>query len=378
MPDDKVPTRVARAINHRRLYALAGVVLVVVLVGVVWRTAATPHYYSTTTSLDVVAFPDPNHAWVGGDVWTNGGTLIAGGTIHTTKSGGVGWHRQEFATDWSDPSAIAFANARCGWVVGSTQPSGDAPPSQDSVLLATTDGGVTWKQQACRTKYLLNGVACVSVSRAWVVAARINPHGGAIFVTDDGGASWRRQYTTKAGDLWSVAFADALHGWAVGDGVILATTNGGASWRQQGPVKGCSLRSVASGDARCAWAVGSTASDRDVILATADGGARWRVQYTGSGPDSQGAIGYTGVAFADALHGWVVGLDGIILATTDGGSTWKPQHSGTSLDLNGVAFADARHGIAVGDYIEGNDPLAGKLDGSVILHTTDGGATWTH
>ena len=121
--------------------------------------------------------------------------------------------------------------------------------------------------------------------------------------------------------------------------------------------------------------MGSDASNRDVIVATTDGGASWRVQYSGSGMNSKGQIGYSDVAFADARHGWVVGLDGTILATTDGGRTWKPQRSGTKLDLNGVAFADAKHGMVVGDDIEGDDPLAGKLDGSTILRTTDGGAT---
>ena len=378
LPDEQAPTRTARSARRRRLAVLAGALLVAALAGVIWRAAATPHYYSTTTSLDVVAFPDPDHAWVAGDSWTNGGGLIAGGTIHATTSGGVGWRKQEFGPDWSDPSGIAFANARYGWVVGTAQAVSDSLPSDGNMLLATTDGGATWKKQVCRTKYLLNGVACVSASRAWVDAARVNPHGGAIFVTDDGGLRWRQQYATGAGDLWSIAFADARHGWAVGDGVILATTDGGASWSRQGAAKGYALRSVACGDARSAWAVGSSASNRDVTLVTTDGGASWRVQYTGSGPNSQGAIGYTGVAFADTLHGWVVGLDGTILATTNGGRIWKPQRSGTKMDLNGVAFADARHGVVVGDHIEGDDPEAGKLDGSIILRTTDGGATWTH
>lgn len=146
-------------------------------------------------------------------------------------------------------------------------------------------------------------------------------------------------------------------------------------WTQQGPVEGCDLRDVACGNARCAWAVGSSASNRAVILATTDGGANWRVQYTGSDSDS---AGYTGVSFAGALHGWVVGFGGTILSTVDGGRSWMPQQSGTKMDLGDVAFADARHGLVVGQYVdEGSDPMAGKLDGSVILRTTDGGASWT-
>jgi photosystem II stability/assembly factor-like uncharacterized protein len=348
------------------------VVLLAFAAGIVW---GAPHFFSTSESLSVVAFPDSQHAWVGGDVWTNGGTLIAGGTIDATTSGGASWHRQEYATDWSDPSGVAFANAKCGWVVGNTQAVGDTMPNQDSLILATTDGGVTWKQQACRTKDILSGVACVSASQAWAVGCL---PGGVIFATTDGGIHWRQEYASKTADFQAVAFANAQDGWAVGDGDIVGTTDGGRTWRRQGPVGGCFLQSVACAGARCAWAVGSSPSNRDVILATTDGGATWRVQYTGSGPDSQGAIGYSGVAFADPLHGWAVGFAGAIVATSNGGRTWRPQRSGTKLDLYDVAFVNARDGLVVGYYVEGNDPMAGKLDGSVILRTTNGGASWTH
>ena len=169
----------------RWAYALICGVVLIVLVGavVVWRAAASPHYYSTTVSLSVVALPDLDHAWAAGDLWTNGGQTIDGGTIHATTDGGASWREQEFSTDWSDPSGIAFANARCGWLVGSRQPVGDTLPSDENVVLATTDGGVTWQKQPCRTKYLLNAVACASATRAWVVGANVHPHGGVVLVT---------------------------------------------------------------------------------------------------------------------------------------------------------------------------------------------------
>ena len=44
--------------------------------------------------------------------------------------------------------------------------------------------------------------------------------------------------------------------------------------------------------------------------------------------------------------------------------------------LHDVAFANRTHGLAVGDRITGSDPLAGKLSGTIVLRTTDGGATW--
>jgi photosystem II stability/assembly factor-like uncharacterized protein len=68
-----------------------------------------------------------------------------------------------------------------------------------------------------------------------------------------------------------------------------------------------------------------------------------------------------GVDMVSATEGWAVGAQGTILHTTDGGATWSPQSSGTTEPLNAVRFLDAQHGWAVGN---------------VMLWTGDGGLTW--
>src|SRR5215831_19484521 len=65
------------------------------------------------------------------------------------------------------------------------------------------------------------------------------------------------------------------------------------------------------------------------------------------------------ISFVDANTGTAVGGGGTILHTTDGGATWTPQSSGTTFWLHGVSFLDTNTGWAVGD-------------GGTILHTTDG------
>ena len=65
----------------------------------------------------------------------------------------------------------------------------------------------------------------------------------------------------------------------------------------------------------------------------------------------------------NAVLGWVVGEDGLILHTGDGGETWSLQESPTGEDLRGVDFTDETTGWIVG----GN---------GTILKTTDGGTTW--
>ena len=44
------------------------------------------------------------------------------------------------------------------------------------------------------------------------------------------------------------------------------------------------------------------------------------------------------VVFLDATTGWAAGEDGTILHTTDGGLTWSPQDAGTSEGLTALAF----------------------------------------
>lgn len=56
----------------------------------------------------------------------------------------------------------------------------------------------------------------------------------------------------------------------------------------------------------------------------------------------------------------------------DGGTTWVSQVSGTRANLNCVDFVTAAEGWAVGK--------AGWAPGEkgYLLHTVDGGVTWTH
>jgi len=73
----------------------------------------------------------------------------------------------------------------------------------------------------------------------------------------------------------------------------------------------------------------------------------------------------TAVAFADDKHGWAVGHWGVILYTADGGENWSIQRIDTGEDrpLFSVHFFDAREGIAVGLW-------------SLVLRTRDGGKSW--
>ena len=99
--------------------------------------------------------------------------------------------------------------------------------------------------------------------------------------------------------------------------------------------------------------------DGGTIALTDDDGATWRRATAPVAPL------LTAVAFADAKHGWAVGHDAVILASGDGGESWTLQYSAPAEErpLLSVLFLDALRGIAVGAY-------------GAYLETADGGRTW--
>ena len=340
-----------------------------------------PPYNPRADSLRLVAFPDARHGWAVGDTYD-----VTGIGIQATTNGGLDWAEQK-SGDWGStwgPYGVAFANAACGWVLTATDMdiNGHYPDGDANTILATTDGGATWNSQHSGTGIELWDIASAGASHAWAVGADPSDSGtkNIIIATSDGGTRWTKQYsattvnTVGRSGLEAVAFADTAHGWAVGsDGLILATTDGGATWKKQAAPTSDGLEDVVCVDATHAWALGDEDND-DILLATTDGGATWKVQHTWK----MWIAGVNSLAFADTNHGWVVGGAGVILATTDGGGSWMPQHSGTKMDLGAVAFADATHGLAVGNRFVGADPFSDTFKGSIILRTTDGGVTWSH
>jgi photosystem II stability/assembly factor-like uncharacterized protein len=68
--------------------------------------------------------------------------------------------------------------------------------------------------------------------------------------------------------------------------------------------------------------------------------------------------------FANQTTGWIGDNLGGILHTEDGGMTWTNQVSGTTWGLTSVQFLDVQEGWATAIH-------------GIILHTSDGGNNWT-
>ena len=163
-----------------------------------------PPYNHKTDALDLVAFPDVSHGWAVGDTYQDGYNIIGIG-IQATTNGGTTWKQQksgEWGSTWG-PYAVAFADAQYGWVLtGALMDNGHYPNGDANTILATADGGATWKYQHSRTGIELWDIACAGSSHAWAVGNDPSDNGtkNTIIATSDGGTHWTKQYLTTTGN----------------------------------------------------------------------------------------------------------------------------------------------------------------------------------
>jgi photosystem II stability/assembly factor-like uncharacterized protein len=80
---------------------------------------------------------------------------------------------------------------------------------------------------------------------------------------------------------------------------------------------------------------------------------------------------FRSMCFTDSLYGWIAGDSGTIIHTADGGKTWTEQDSKTSDRIVTVFFLDRHLGWA--SSLNYTRPPTG----TIILKTTDGGTHWT-
>ncbi|HUQ80774.1 MAG TPA: hypothetical protein VM076_06545 [Gemmatimonadaceae bacterium] len=179
----------------------------------------------------------------GGDTWTRipssslpraqatEGSFAASGTCLVTQPEGHAWivasnpdhgrvlHTANYGRTWtvdtlplttragSGPQSIGFRDTRYGFALG----GGNAAKPGDVLTAITRDGGRNWitrASPALRTG-VWGGVYVPGAVRPTIVAVGPN---GSTFTRDDG-ASWTPIDTLN---YWSVGFASARAGWAVG------------------------------------------------------------------------------------------------------------------------------------------------------------------
>lgn len=267
-----------------------------------------------------------------------------------------GWTKQPAGTmAWLH--GVFFLDENRGWVIGSK-----------GTLLATLDGGKTWRSKPASTD-VLRDIYFIDDQNGWLVCEKnvydLKEKDEArtyLMQTTDGGEHWKRINIRDIDvdiRLVRAVFTRGGRGWAFGEaGAIYTTRDSGANWeRLTSPTRHLLLGGIFIDDDR-GWLVGAGAT----IIQTADGGDTWHVSRLPKAVEN--AVRFSAASFVDNRLGWAVGSRGSIYRTVNGGRTWLMQNSGVSVDLHDVKFLDAVEGWAVGD--EGT-----------IIYTNDGGLHWS-
>lgn len=271
---------------------------------------------------------------------------------------------------------LSVVNDRVVWASGS-----------GGTVLRTVDRGLHWEALPVPGAERLD-FRDIKAFSAQVAYAMAIAQSGGIYKTTDGGRHWTRQYASNAPGFFldSLAFWDARHGLALGDPedghfLVLRTEDGGAHWTpvdtpptaraDEGAfaASGSALVAVQRGGKHEAWfATGGPGSGR--VFHTADGGYAWTVVTSPLSGATAGA-GIFSLAFADARHGVAVGGDythpGDTARTAaysrDGGRTWQAATIAPTGYRSGVTFLPG-----------GSILVAVGPNGTDV--SRDGGSTW--
>jgi photosystem II stability/assembly factor-like uncharacterized protein len=176
-------------------------------------------------------------------------------------------------------------------------------------------------------------------------------------------------------------FIDENIGWVCNiSGEIWKTTDGGDSWTRVLNLPGTSFRTLTFADAMTGW-VGNIGiggwpggiTDSNVLYSTTDGGITWTPVTNISGPMPDGICGLQWIA-PNTIHGaGRYAGDAYFISSTDGGASWISQ----DLNANYGAFVDVLFFTPDDGYITAHVNAPGGQDAAQLLHTTDGGASWT-
>ena len=443
--------------DHGWAVGEGGVVLHTADGGATWGRQSV----ATTDDLRAVSFVDAEYGWLTAvrpihwDHWGEADNWRA--SVWHTSDGGQTWAEQAVADDASILHGVEFLDRQNGWAVGARYLGDDPWPEHAVAIFRTQDGGQSWTDQSPgELAITATDIEIVDADHAWVTGFVTNSgeSGGATFRTDDGGATWQRHEPGRFYDLmWDVEAVDADRAYVVGANYVGAwgppvyrTTDAGVTWEkviqdrhdnegiqalaltgsravglgdhdflvvstdpwgQYSPPNGGNLfeqsyisthyklEDVFFVDARSGWAVGRKSFAPylwgQVILHTSDGGVTWAEQYE-QAPDMESLFSVfrlDAVTFLDPLTGWAVGRSemvydagwqhrGAILHTSDGGATWSEQGQSLAEDLApeffDVQFVDANHGWVL-DKGQYDDAVGGIAP--FLAETTDGGASWS-
>jgi photosystem II stability/assembly factor-like uncharacterized protein len=312
----------------------------------------------------IMSFINPQDGWVacGGQP----ATAMQQKEIYRTRDGGVTWDRiaAAYHTDQQPNEgqiylgghlrSVFFLDEQRGWIGLSR-----------GVLLATTDGGVTWEAvqgPMGKAQRYINDLTFLSPDQGYVI------DGGILYATADGGQTFTPLLPAlQPATALPMQMLDASRwvsaGTSLDGGDILWTDDAGTTWRKVGNIKGETVDALRfAADAQTGWALGThwapDASYIQTVYRTDDGGATWQPLYQRNG------ITFAHLRIVDATTLIASTNTGEVHISRDGGKTFtsitgaEPQPPSHTL-----RFIGADKGWRLRDF--------------ALEVTTDGGKTWT-
>jgi photosystem II stability/assembly factor-like uncharacterized protein len=327
--------------------------------GASWRGLAT----GFTQNVERVRMISANSVVIGG-----------GCALRRSDDGGASFNRLPWtagdARCTSALAAFAFPSGDVGYIA-----------LQNGNVLRTSDGGRTWRRRTAvpgtlatdpKARVQPSDIVFTSTDAGFVAAA------GTVYSTPDGGQTWTPVAAAPLA-LHAIAFPDAAHGYAVGDGgTVLLSADGGATWTTSNV--GDTAASLTGIDCVSTTCV-ATSKAGDRLFRSADAGATWTAVFAATerlfaaaagdaahvvavGADGATVIsGNAGVTFTrvggrvfgtyqqvqapDKTHAYAFGLAGALARTENGGTTWEDLGAATSDRVVSVSFPTARIGFAL-------------------------------
>jgi len=260
-------------------------------------------------------------------------------TVAHTVNGGASWSivpltfpklPQWIQDAFGGPADLFFLNSLRGWLDVTF-----AGLSRPGKLLATEDGGKTWKW--INSPGFSGPFTFASLRDAWLLGCF---GGDKLYVTHDGCKSWQEVSLSPPPDVEATIypifqgvpiFQDQQKGYLVVNYysgppgtlsklVVYSTVDRGKTWR---PAKTLAAPHEVSMSYRYPFAM----VDSTIIVSTTSSPANIRVGSVplngGSSDVSASDRGIIGLTFADTANGWVLSTENGLLATHDGGATWK-------------------------------------------------------
>ena len=291
------------------------------------------------------------------------------GRIRATVDGGANWQDQTSGVTTDLTTVAFFSDGLHGIAAG-----------KNGVTLYTEDGGATWTPTSA-TSADINDIF-VAEDLAWMVGVD-----GRVYFSEDWGATWR-----QLAQLWfpitriRMLPGQTQVGWLVGlDGRMAKTTDGGVTWKANNEDEGYHLYALGIGGENGVWVGGSVLTqdwgnwdktgDRPswFVWGSADGGVTWRALITGLYPK------LFNITAASEQVAYAVGQRLQVLKTEDGGYSWREIHQ-ELFDAPGMPEPNPNvdlilHAISCAPENPNDCHAAGRNE--IMLHTTDGGDTWT-